>query len=242
MRVLLIEDDESLAAGVEEALRRHGFNVDVSRGGADAAAAVMNAQFDLALLDIGLPGADGLDLLDQLRRSGSRVPVMMITARDAVEDRVRGLRQGADDYLVKPFALDELIARCQALVRRGASARQARVDFGNLSLDLGTAEAAIDGRPLDLTSREWSLLQQLVLASPDVLSKAKLVESLGRWDREITSNAVEIYVSRLRAKLAGAHVEVRTVRGLGYRLVATAPIDVPPRDVPPPAGDDGTRR
>ena len=240
MRVLLIEDDEALAAGVAEALRRHGFNVDVSAGSVDAVAAVLNGQFDLALLDIGLPGADGLDLLDQLRRSGSRVPVMMITARDAVEDRVRGLRQGADDYLVKPFALDELIARCQALVRRGASTRQARVEFGNLTLDLGTAEAAIDGRPLDLTSREWSLLQQLVLAAPDVLSKAKLVESLGRWDREITSNAVEIYVSRLRGKLAGAHAEVRTVRGLGYRLVAASPASGPPAS--PAAADEAAPR
>ena len=218
MRILLIEDDDLLAAGMAEALQRHGFSVDRLASGEGAEAAVSSVQYDLLLLDIGLPGSDGFDLLRRLRDRSLDLPVLMVTARDAVEDRVQGLRQGADDYLVKPFAIDELLARCEALLRRSRSATTLQMAFGSLAMDIGRQSAQLGSRPLELTGREWGLLAELMRAAPNVVSKAKLIDSLGRWDREVTANAIEIYVSRLRAKLGPGDVEVRTVRGIGYRL------------------------
>jgi DNA-binding response OmpR family regulator len=183
--------------------------------------------YDLAVLDIGLPGMSGLDLLRRVRHRGSVVPVLMLTARDALEDRVRGLNDGADDYLVKPFLIPELVARCHALVRRGRSARAAMMSFGPLQLDVGTREATLGGDALALTGREWDLLVQLMLDAPNVVSKDKLLDSLSRWDHELTANAVEIYASRLRSKIAGAGVAVRAVRGMGYRLEIAAAADAP---------------
>ncbi len=216
--MLLVEDDDALAAGVAEALQRHGYSVDRLPSAEAAEAALTSTLYDLVLLDIGLPGVDGFELLRRLRERGVVVPVLMLTARDAIEDRVQGLRQGADDYLVKPFALAELLARCEALLRRSRSAVATQMRFGGLALDLGQQKATLAGQPFDLTPREWSLLQELVLVAPNVVPKAKLVDSLGRWDREVTANAIEIYISRLRGKLDGGDVEIRTVRGIGYRL------------------------
>jgi DNA-binding response OmpR family regulator len=161
---------------------------------------------------------DGLELLRRMRHRGLKLPTIMLTARDAVEDRVRGLNLGADDYLVKPFSLSELLARCQAVVRRSHQAASSCINVGPLQLDMGVQAATLHGQALELTAREWALLQQLALASPKVVPKRQLVDSLGRWDREITANAIEIYVSRLRGKLAGAALMIRTVRGIGYRL------------------------
>jgi len=218
MRTLLVEDDATLALGIAEGLARHGFAVE-SLGAAEPADAVLACTaYDLLILDIGLPRMTGLELLQRVRRRGQSLPVLVLTARDTVEDRVLGLNLGADDYLVKPFSLPELVARCQALVRRSLSAASSVVSFGPVQLDMGLQEATLEGRPLPLTRREWEVLQQLMLASPNVVSKHKLIDSLGRWDHEVTANAVEICVSRLRAKLDSTAVSVRTVRGIGYRL------------------------
>lgn len=224
MRTLLVEDDAGLAAGIAEGLKQHGFTVETLGAAEPAQAVLMGTAYDLAILDVGLPGMDGLELLRRLRARGVKVPMLMLTARDAVEDRVLGLNLGADDYLVKPFSLVELAARCQAIVRRSRSAASALVQMGPLRIDAGTQTAELDGRPLELTAREWTLLEHLMLAAPHVVPKRKLVESLGRWDREITSNAVEIYISRLRGKLAGAALMIRTVRGIGYRLAQADPV------------------
>ena len=219
MRLLLVEDDASIATGVVEAFRRRHDAVDVLASAEPAAAALAGTAYDLAIVDVGLPGMDGFELVSRLRQRGIRVPVMFLTARDAVEDRVRGLNLGADDYLLKPFSLDELIARSHALVRRSHAASSSVLACGALRLDIAARQAALDGAPLELTAREWVLLEQLMLAMPGVVSKSRLVDALGSWDREVTPNAVEIYVSRLRAKLSGGSVELRTMRGLGYRLV-----------------------
>ena len=218
MRALLVEDDAPLARSVEEALTRAGFAVEWLARGDTAEAVLRSTGYDLAILDIGLPGLDGLALLRRIRQAGRALPVLMLTARDGLEDRVRGLNDGADDYLVKPFQTPELVARCQALVRRGRSAAGRSLSFGELRLDSGQREAWLSDTPLALTGREWDLLHQLLLAAPDLVTKTHLTDSLSRWDSELTPNAVEIYVSRLRGKLAGSGVAVRTVRGLGYRM------------------------
>ena len=223
MRIFLVEDDDDIAGLVGEAFRRRGDNVDALRSAEPASAVLAGTDYDLVILDIGLPGMDGFELLRRLRARSLRVPVLLLTARDAVEDRVRGLNLGADDYLVKPFAVDELLARAQALVRRSHSASSAQLACGSLHMDLGRKECELAGRPVELTTREWCVLEQLMLAAPDVVSKNKLVDSMGRWDREVSGNALEIHVSRLRNKLVGGDVEVRTMRGLGYRLVNSSP-------------------
>ena len=218
MRALLVEDDAMLADGLREAFARAGYGIDHLGSAESALGALELTAYDLVLVDIGLPGMDGLSLVRQMRARGHPVPVLMLTARDALEDRVQGLNLGADDYLVKPFAMPELLARVQALVRRSQSAAQSTVTLGSLRLDIARHEAHGASGPLQLTGREWTLLEALMLATPKVLSKDRLADSLSRWDREITSNAVEIYISRLRGKLKGSGVTVRTVRGVGYRL------------------------
>jgi DNA-binding response OmpR family regulator len=224
VRALLVDDDPAIGQVVCDALGRADFGVELV-GDAHAADAILRGtEYDLVILDIGLPGMDGFDLLQRLRRRGSRVPVMMLTARDALDDRVRGLNQGADDYLVKPFQLPELIARAHALVRRGRSAMGAVLGFGPLSIDTEMRQARLGDQPLSLTGREWDLLVQLVLSAPKVVAKNRIVDSLSRWDDELTANAVEIHVSRLRNKIADRGIALRTVRGLGYRLeIADAP-------------------
>lgn len=218
MRILLIEDDELLASGLQQAFAKAGYETDHLGAAEPALQALSHRRHDLAIVDIGLPGMDGLELLRRLRGRGDRIPVLVLTARDGLDDRVRGLNDGADDYLIKPFLLPELLARMQALIRRSLSAATSRLALGPLVLDVATREATLGGQPLAFTAREWDLVHLLVLNAPAVVPKRRLADSLGRWDREITDNAVEIYVSRLRAKLQGTGLEVRTVRGIGYRL------------------------
>lgn len=218
MRILLVEDDELLPAGLREALGQAGMEMDHLEAAEPALDALAHGVHDLVILDIGLPGMDGLALLRRVRASGNKVPILMLTARDGLQDRVRGLNDGADDYLIKPFLLPELLARVQALIRRSQSAASSRVAAGPLLLDIATHEATLADAPLALTGREWDLLLALMLAMPRVLPKRKLADSLSCWDKEITDNAVEIYVSRVRNKLAGSGVSIRTVRGVGYRM------------------------
>ncbi|MBX9611285.1 MAG: response regulator transcription factor [Burkholderiales bacterium] len=218
MRILLVEDDAMLADGLREMFGRFGFSLDHLRSAEPAVGAIALTQFDLLVVDLGLPGMDGLELIRRVRGRGDKVPILILTARDALEDRVRGLNEGADDYLVKPFAMPELMARVQALIRRSQSNAQSVVRLGSLTMDFSVHEAKIGEQPLPLTGREWNVLQSLLLATPRVLTKGKLTDSLSQWDKEISNNAVEIYVSRLRTKLHGSGVLIRTVRGIGYRL------------------------
>ena len=183
-----------------------------------AALALKNEAFDVVLLDLGLPGMDGFDLLTRLRRGGNTVPVIVISARDALGDRVRGLDLGADDYLVKPFERAELEARVRALIRRRATPVAPQLTFGRLALDLVAREARVDGERIELTPREWALME-LFLTQPGVaLAKERIVQSLSSWEESLSANAVEVYVSRLRAKFESAGLRIRTVRGFGYML------------------------
>ena len=217
MRILIVEDDELVADALKRGLAESGFTVDRVASGEKAELALTQEAFDVAVIDIGLPGIDGLTLVRRLRRAGRDTPVLILTARDGLADRVDALDLGADDYLTKPFELAEVAARCRALVRRTRSATSAEVRIGTLTLDLAGRTALLDGHALDLTRREWSILESLVLEAGRVVRKEHLLRAIAGWDEELSPNAVEVHVSRLRAKLGDA-VSIRTVRGLGYRL------------------------
>ncbi len=217
MRVLVVEDDQVVGDAVQRALTLDGFAVDHVDTAERAKAALQAESFDLAIVDIGLPKEDGMQLVKDWRRKGRSVPVLMLTARDGLSDRVNALDLGADDYLTKPFQVAELLARCRALVRRANRAASSVLLFGSLKLDLAHKEASKGELPLDLTRREWSILECLVLNAGRVVSKEKLMSAVASWNEEISPNAVEVYVSRLRSKLGDA-VVIRVIRGLGYRL------------------------
>lgn len=217
MRILIVEDDELVADALKRGLAESGFTVDRVASGEKAELALTQENFDVAVIDIGLPGIDGLTLVRRLRRAGRDTPVLILTARDGLADRVDALDLGADDYLTKPFELAEVAARCRALVRRTRSATSAELRIGSLTLDLAGRTALLDGHALDLTRREWSILESLVLEAGRVVRKEHLLRAIAGWDDELSPNAVEVHVSRLRAKLGDA-VAIRTVRGLGYRL------------------------
>jgi DNA-binding response OmpR family regulator len=178
---------------------------------------VESENFDLAIVDIGLPRQDGLQLVRELRSSGRNLPILMLTARDGLSDRVTALDLGADDYLTKPFQVAELLARCRALVRRANGVATTKLTFGALDLDMAHRQASCAGVPMELTRREWSVLECLVLNAGRIVSKERLMSAVTSWNDEITPNAVEVYVSRVRAKLGDAAV-IRVIRGLGYRL------------------------
>lgn len=218
MRVLLVEDDPGLAAAMTEALERQSFGVDWMPRLQSAQLSARSGDYSLLVIDLGLPDGDGLDLVRRVRSRRIPTPVLIVTARDGLSDRVRGLDEGADDYLIKPFELEEFDARVRALVRRDNAMRASRFAVGDVEIDLQRQDAHLAGEPLGLTPSEWRLLRALALASPGVVSKDALVAALSTWDREITGNAIEIGVSRLRAKLGDNGHLIRTVRGLGYRL------------------------
>lgn len=220
MRVLIVEDDSLVAGGLKEGLQQLGYTTDIA-GSAEIAAAFLDAEdFDIALVDIGLPKADGISLLKQIRERGNRLPVLILTARERMEDVVRGLDAGADDYMTKPCRLPEVAARMRALIRRSHAIADACLRHDGLCLDTQTRAATLDGAPLELTKREWVILEMLLMASPKVVSKDRLVQSLAGWDKDITQNAIEVHVSRLRAKLSIGTIAIRTVRGIGYRIDA----------------------
>lgn len=218
MRILLVEDDAIVAAGIVEGLTRSGMSVDHVDKAEQAESALAMTAYDLAIVDLGLPVMDGFELIRRVRRKRITLPILILTARDGLEDRVKGLDIGADDYLVKPFLLPELQARLRALIRRSLAAVSSELTFGPLLLNLGVRSAKLSDQLLDLPVREWVVLQHLIMAAPRVLSKQKLIDSLGDWDNEVSANVVELYVSRLRAKLANSPVQIRTIRGIGYRL------------------------
>ena len=219
MRVLIAEDDSAIAAGVAAALRHGGHAVDLVDDGARADSVLQeHSPYDLLVLDLGLPKLDGGDVLHRLRRRGARIPVLVITAREGLRERVRILDLGADDYLVKPFALDEFNARVRALLRRVASQGTPELKLGRLGVDLPGRRAWIDEAALDLTAREFGVLAALAARVGRLTSRAQLVESLCNWDEELTDNGLDIAVHRLRRKLHGCGTGVRTIRGLGYML------------------------
>jgi two-component system response regulator QseB len=216
MRLLLVEDDEMIAETVLESIRREGYAIDWAQDGRAAELSLDNGVYDLVLLDLGLPGRDGIDLLNSYRRQGGEAPVIILTARDAVNDRVRGLDAGADDYLIKPFDLDELAARSRALLRRRTGQKQPVYTHGELALDPAAHEATKAGVPLALVPREFALLQALIEEPARVFTRAELEDKLYGWGEEVGSNTIEVHVHSLRRKI-GAE-QVVTVRGVGYRL------------------------
>ena len=220
MRLLLVEDDRMVGENIRDGLVQDGHAVDWVRDGAAAEAAIRAEPYGAVLLDLGLPRRDGVEVLRGVRALRNNVPVLVITARDAVADRVRGLDAGADDYLVKPFDLDELAARVRALTRRAAGRTAGLVEHGPLSLDPARREVRLRGHPVALSAREYALLEALLERPGSVLSRAQLEERLYGWGEEVASNAVEVHVHNLRRKL-GAGL-IRNERGVGYSIPAAA--------------------
>ena len=218
MRLLLVEDDPMIGASVQRGLKQEGYSVDWVRDGAAAEGALADGVHELILLDLGLPRKSGLELLAALRRRGVVTPVLVITARDSVADRVKGLDAGADDYLVKPFDLDELSARVRALLRRQGGRASPVLDVGPLSLDPAAHTVTLDGAPVALSKREFSLLHALMKQPGVPLSRAQIEESLYGWGEEIESNAVEVHIHSLRRKIGTERI--RNVRGVGYMVPA----------------------
>jgi DNA-binding response OmpR family regulator len=217
MRVLVVEDNDLVADALTMGLGAAGFAVDRSASAEAAQHALAAEHFDLLVVDVGLPGEDGLSLVRRLRGRGSTQPVLILTARDTLAIKVEALNLGADDFLLKPFEPDELIARCRALIRRANLYAGEQVNLGRLRLDVAGRILRIDETAVELTGREWLVLECLVLNSGRVVSKERLQQAIAGFDQALTPNAVEVYVSRVRAKLGDAAV-IRTVRGLGYRL------------------------
>jgi two-component system, OmpR family, response regulator QseB len=217
MKLLLAEDDTMLGTSMEKGLSRAGFIVDWVRSGSHAHNAVQSHEYDAILLDLGLPGATGLDLLKSWRQQGVHTPVLIVTARNAVNDRVTGLNLGADDYLPKPFDLDELVARIHALTRRQARRSQSGMHLGRLFVDPLQHRATLGERELGLSPREFKLLQALMEKPGHVLSVEQLEDRLYGWDDEVASNAIEVHLHNLRRKLGEPWV--RNVRGVGYKVV-----------------------
>lgn len=221
MRILLVEDDETLGAGMAQSLTHAGYATDLTSNVADALHALTMENFDAIVLDLGLPDRDGYEVVRYLRQHGKSLPVLILTARDAVEDRVQGLDLGADDYVVKPIAMAELQARLRALIRRSSGASSPRFNIGRLQLDTPGKRAYVDGQALDLSAREWSVLEYLATHSRRIISKEQLIQAITAWDQELSGNAIEAYIHRVRAKIEGSMVVIRTVRGLGYMLEET---------------------
>ena len=216
MRILVVEDDPLLAESLVRALQQQGYGVGHARRGQDADTALRTHHFDLLLLDIGLPDVDGFEVLRRLRARSDTTPVLVVTAREAVDERVHGLDLGADDYLTKPFSLSELEARVRALLRRAKPALAARIVVGGLTVDSAARRAKIDGCAVELTAREWALLELFLARPGHALSKLAIARTIGDSAATIAPNTVEVYVSRLRSKLEPAGIVIRTVRGFGY--------------------------
>ncbi|WP_044870482.1 response regulator transcription factor [Pseudomonas sp. LFM046] len=214
MRLLLVEDDNALGAGVRAGLRQEGYTIDWLMDGASALHALQTESFDLAILDLGLPRLDGIQVLQQLRAGGSTLPVLVLTARDATEDRITGLDAGADDYLVKPFDLNELKARLRALLRRSAGRPQVLIEHAGVVLDPASQQVSYQGNPVALTPKEYQLLHELLSQPGKVLTRERLVQTLYGWDEEAESNTLEVHIHHLRKKLSSDLI--RTVRGIGY--------------------------
>lgn len=217
MRVLIVEDDEVIASTMSRGLTVHGYVVDHVSSAEAASAALLSERFDLAIVDLGLPQEDGTSLVRRIRRTNRTLPVVVVTARDSIADRVDTLDMGADDYLVKPVALAELLARCRAHIRRARAVASSRVQIGALGVDLEGRRAMLAGEALELTRREWLVLEYLAVNAGRIVSKERLLDAISSAPQDLSLNSVEAVISRLRAKL-GEAARIRTIRGLGYRL------------------------
>jgi two-component system OmpR family response regulator/two-component system response regulator QseB len=218
MRLLLVEDDRMIGESLRSALRQSGYAVDWVRDGRAADATLSTERFDVVLLDLGLPQRDGMEVLQTMRARGDRTPVIVLTARDALASRVMGLDAGADDYVVKPFELDELLARLRAVVRRQSGRAEPRFEVGGVSLDPSARQVTLDGVPLALSAREYAVLEALMMRPGAILSRAQLEDRLYGWGEELESNAISVYVHQLRRKLGEGFIH--TVRGVGYYVGA----------------------
>jgi two-component system OmpR family response regulator len=228
MRILLAEDDQVLADALSRSLRGTGYAVDHFASGSETDTALSTQPYDLLILDLGLPGLPGLEVLKRLRARDDAVPVLILTAADSVEQRVRGLDLGADDFMAKPFALSELEARVRALVRRSMGSGSTQLRCGALSFDQVSRSAYLDDHPLELSAREVGLLEVLLQRAGRLVSKEQIVDHLCEWGDEISLNAIEVYVHRLRRKLEGGQIRIATVRGLGYCLERPIDAAAPP--------------
>ena len=218
MRLLIVEDDTMIGSALKGLLEKDGHGVDWTEDGASATVALQSNPYDLVILDLGLPKADGLTVLRQMRNSGDRTPVIVATARDALEDRIAGLDAGADDYVIKPYDYDELLARIRAQLRRSQGDGLSVYRHGNIAVDLTHRMASKAGVSVELTAREWAILEPLLLRPGGVLSREQLEDKLFGWGHEVASNAVEVYIHGIRKKL-GAEI-IQNIRGLGYRAPA----------------------
>jgi two-component system OmpR family response regulator/two-component system response regulator QseB len=218
MRLLLVEDDRMIGDSLRKALRGSGYAVDWVRDGRAADGTLATERFDLVLLDLGLPQRDGMDVLQALRARGDHTPVIVLTARDSLASRVHGLDAGADDYLVKPFELDELLARMRAVLRRHSGRAEPAIEVGGVTLDPATRMVSRDGVPLALSAREYAVLEALMLRPGAILSRAQLEDRLYGWGEELESNAISVYIHQLRRKLGEGFIH--TVRGIGYYVGA----------------------
>jgi len=216
MRILVVEDDPLLGDGIQAGLAQAGFGVDWVEDGVAGEVALKTASHCAVVLDLGLPRLAGLDLLRRMRSGGNKTPVLILTARDAIEDRIKGLDSGADDYVVKPFDLHELAARLRALIRRSAGEAAPLLRVGEIELDPAARRVAFKGGPVDLPAREYALLHALMLAAGRVLTREQLTESLYAWGEEVESNAIDVHIHHLRRKLSPG--VIRTVRGVGYLM------------------------
>jgi two-component system copper resistance phosphate regulon response regulator CusR len=220
-RILIAEDEPRIAAFLEKGLAANGFATSVASDGRDAVARARSDEFDLLILDIGLPGQDGFSVLRELRANRSRLPVIILTARDAVSDTVAGLDGGADDYVTKPFRFEELLARVRVRLRGEGAREETVLRFGDIALDLRTRRADVDGRQVELTAREFTLLEVFLRHAGQVLSREQLLSHVWGYDYDPGSNVVDVYVGYLRRKLGGGRI--CTVRGMGYRLETLTP-------------------
>lgn len=217
MRILLVEDDTVLADGLTHVLGQSGYTVTAAPSGAYAESALLTQNFDLAILDLGLPDMEGCELLRRLRARKNSIPVLVLTARDALEDRIKGLEWGADDYMVKPFDLRELEARIHALLRRRYGGF-GELKVGRLALDTQNRQLMVDGEPIILSAREYGVLEALLIHAGRVVSKDRIAQRLSAGNEELGDNAIEVYIHRLRKRMETFGVKIRTVRGLGYLL------------------------
>src|SRR5256885_6237497 len=218
MRILIVEDDPSLASGLGRILEAEGYAVDVTSKGEQAVQAARQERFDLVILDVGLPGIDGFEVLRRLRTSEYKAPVLVLTARDTVNDRVHGLDLGADDYMAKPFAMPELTAGVRGLIRRSQAQTGPRVVHGPLTLDTVARRAYLQGEPLELAAREWAVLEVLLGKVEKIVSKESIIQAVAGWDEELSPNAIEVYISRLPSNLERSGIRIRTVRGFGSMM------------------------
>ncbi len=218
MRILIVEDDAILADGLMRSMKEASYAADLVTNGEDADYVLIQQVHDLVILDLGLPRLNGFQVLQRMRERKSEIPVLILTARGTMDDRIKGLDLGADDYLAKPFDIRELEARVRALLRRVYSKSSDELCLGSLSLDMKGRRVTVGGNPLEIPSREMSILEILLRRAGSVVSKEQILEGLCNWDEDVSDNAIEVYIHRLRKKLVNAGIVIRTVRGLGYLM------------------------